>query len=475
VKQPLRDIAKMTVGDVSFKDGKISAELECAEPIRFAMLCGNGRVQYIHGREGEVASRFRESETHAVFEVSAFYPKTLLSKEFRLSVPGVEEAEWAFGEKVTKGPVKFTSWISAWAEPVFLRLPKSALDGAVMEIDYQDAFRGSIPLAATFARGAYVTGGKKGIQFSAARFRGQSFYPAVWNANRCGFSVAPDADRGSMMYHVQVTTMSGKTWRSAPLVAGRDLPPVLEYDFSTAAGNAVFPRSGERFFCGTAGGPHTPATLWNRGPSTKGFIPAGSPYWSTMENGCPEREVQDDGSVALLFDGKDDYVSLPHGLIPDSTDFSLSVYVFPTRSDRRELVFASRTVGGGGALWGVWHEKGRMYAAWTSMDPDGVDKGYCEVSVGNALNAGAWNVITVGRKAGKLELRVNGVSVSKPCGKVAAYTTACILGGWPDKGFLPFTGKIRNFAVRHLNGTDTASVDPKTYQGRFLASIDAGF
>ena len=450
VKQPVRDIAKMSVGEVSLADGRIVARLECSDPIRFAMLCGNGRIQYIHGRKGETATRFRETAEYAVFEISPFYPKTLLSRDFRLSVSGVKNAEWAFGDKVTRGTEKFTSWISSWAEPLFLRIPVESLPGAKLVVDYQDRFKGEIPLAAAFVKGTYVVGGRKGIQFAVARFKGQCQYPAVWNGRRCDFSVSPDSDRESMMYHVQVTTMSGKTWRSAPVVAGRTLPPVLEYDFSDVAGNAILPRSGERFFCAVAGGPHTVASLWNRGPSTKGVVPAGSAYWDAVEDGCPRRERQDDGSVALVFDGVDDYVSLPHETIPAVSGFELSLEILPRRDNRKEMVFASRSIEGGGSLWGVWHEGGRLFAAYTSMDPDGIDKGWCEVSVRGALKYGVWNRIAVSLRAGELEVSANGAKTSKPCGGRAAYTTDCILGGWPGKGFNPFSGKIRNFAVRHL-------------------------
>ena len=84
------------------------------------------------------------------------------------------------------------------------------------------------------------------------------------------------------------------------------------------------------------------------------------------------------------------------------------------------------------------------------MDPDGIDKGWCEVSVRGALKYGVWNRIAVSLRAGELEVSANGAKASKPCAGRAAYTTDCILGGWPGKGFNPFTGKIRNLAVRHL-------------------------
>lgn len=449
VKQPIRDLAPMIESAVAFDGEKIRVALECAEPIRYAMLCGNGRIQYIHGRPDEPASLFRESAEHAVFEVSPFYPKTLLGKKFRLSVPNAEGAEWAFGDKVTRGRDKFTGWISQWAEPIFLRLPKSALPAAKLEIDYPGVYRGEIPLAAAWKKGAYVVSGTNGIQFAAARFRGQCQYPQAWNGNRCDFSVTPDADRGSMMYHVQITTMSGRTWRSAPLVKGVSRPPELVYDFSEAAGNALFPQSGERFFCAVAGGPHTVASLWNRGPTAKGVIPASSAYWQTVVDSCPRREVQNDGSAALVFDGRDDYVSLPHETIPATSGFELSMKVYPERAGGKEMIFASRIIDGGGSLWGVWHDAGRVSAAYTSKNPDGVDKGWCEVSTPCPLKPGAWNEISVRLAGGKLELSVNGASVSKPCTGGAAYVTDCILGGWPGKGFLPFAGKVRKLAVRH--------------------------
>lgn len=71
VKQAIRDQLRLTKADLALKDGRFTASFAADEPIRFAMLCGNGCIQYVQGRPGSAVERFRDSgDDWAVFQIS---------------------------------------------------------------------------------------------------------------------------------------------------------------------------------------------------------------------------------------------------------------------------------------------------------------------------------------------------------------------------------------------------------------------
>ena len=477
VKQPIRDLARMERTDVDFADGKVSASLACAEPIRYAMLCGNGDILRIHGRPG-LADRFVEDASNAVFMLSGTKWKGISRRwEFfrtaQCSVPGVPEAEWTLGAsaKVQRGVAFPISWIAMYAEPLFLRVPKARLADARLSVSLPQTIDGEIPLGAAFAQGACSMGATGGVQVTAARLDRQPFYPDALDGKTCGFEDAPVPNRASIAYFVQVVTMSGKTWRSRPFVQeaadGRAtlrvpsatdgtkdvvLPavrvPRLEYDFSPVAGDVIRVRTGERRWFGMAGGPFVQALLRNRGPGTVDVIDflRETEYLRTAVDSHPRRERQPDGSWAFVFDGWDDYAGFPWETIPQFSAWRLSFEVWPARTDRREVVYAARFSESNGSLWGVYNDRGRVLVGYAGF-PTRTE--WTAVVSPAILSTNAWNSVEVTLDGRRLSLSVNGTPpAEKPCLLPGKSTSVSILGGFPGRDAF-FKGRIRNLSVDH--------------------------
>ena len=248
VKQAIRDQLRLTKADLALKDGRFTASFAADEPIRFAMLCGNGCIQYVQGMPGSAVERFRDvGDDWAVFQISPVcvgrhdlsgrYGKEAKKKgsgkreegrgeRYTLSVPGVAEAEWLYVNSVTNGETLALDDINEHATPpIFLRVPKAKLPGLKLKVDYLKLFRGEVPLDVAYGKTSYSVGKSiKSMQVTVTRFPLQARYPSVANANEVSFSVPVDADRDTMTYHAQLVGMSGRVWYSKPFVVEKPGP-----------------------------------------------------------------------------------------------------------------------------------------------------------------------------------------------------------------------------------------------------------
>ena len=443
VKAALRDMAPMEKCDVSLKDGVVSADVACASPIRYAMVCGGGEILYIHNPEDRI-DRFREDATTAVFQVSfvSCRKKPAAERRFRLDLGDVPEAEWIMGRDVSRGPSYVPRSLSIVSEPVYLRLPLGRVATAVMHASFNDIIEGDIPVRAAYEKGAYAIGAPGSSQVALARLNRQASYPSVWNRRTASFSFRPEPDRKSMAYVVQVVTMDGKEWRSGPLVWGDvSRTRTLDYDFSPECGDVVRPKSGERSFFGMLGGLYSTATLRNRGPATGGAHEKSNAEWDPR----PRREADPDapGLWRLVFDGKDDLVGFPTELLPQNSPWEASLEFRPD-------VLGGYLVGamheGIGSLWGVFpKEDGSLVAGYLGHY---CPNGYAAVSVpkGSVKN-GEWNSLLIRHTGKLLEVVLNGKSYSEPALMPGSRPSSVVLGGSPEVRSY-FKGMIRKFSVR---------------------------
>ena len=474
VRQPIRDLAFPVKCEIRKDGSRMSANFISDEPIRYAMLCGNGCIQYVQGRPGSSVERFRESEERAAFQISPVCVGRHKAKDrpFVYRVRGAESAEWMYIGAVGKGESFSVDEINGHGTPpIYLSLPKSELKGKVLDVEYPDLpFQAEIPLDVAFERRAYSVGtSMKAMQVTVARFPLQARYPSVANAKVVSFSVDCDADRNSMMYHVQFVTMSGKTWFSRPFVeeakdpSGKirvwnamkeksetfSLPsariPSVRFDFSPVMGNVVGNQGNERHWFGMLGGPYSSANLWNRGARTEGAVdkPCAAALNEAVSSvpGCVR---EPDGSWSLEFDGVDDFANVPCELWPTFGGCTVEMDVRPeTNMTHRGSLWANRF---GLFDLGVLAD-GTMQVGFHSMGKERMD-----VKDGPRLSLGEWNHVKIVSDADRLTLYVNDVDpVCMPIQMPALNTMGVMIGGYPDKsvdrGF--FRGRIRNLRVDH--------------------------
>jgi len=473
VKQPIRDLAPLTRAEFKMDGRRATVAFASSEPIRYAMLCGNGCIQYVQGKDGAVENRFREDADHAVFQVS---PITVGrhrlepddKKPYMYVVAGVPEAEWLYMRNVTTGETFTCNDINEHASPsIYLRLPKAKLKDARLAVEYaQLGFKGEIPLQVAYDRLAYSVGrSKKAMQVTVARFMRQARYPSVADANEVSFSVDADDDRATMMYHAQVVTMSGMVWYSHPVIREKEgslaamrcwnamteraetltLPaarvPEMVWDFSPVAGNVMGVASGERHWFGLLGGPYSSATLWNRGARTEGAVDKPCAlFLDTRDDSLPRRVQEADGSWALEFDGVDDFANVPCEVWPTFGGCTLEMEVMPA---------LDRT--GRGPLWANFfglfdlgvEKNGALSASFWQFG-----SGPTPEARGAKLAPGKWTHIRLVNDAEKIVVWQDGVkTIEFPIQMPASNTMGAMIGGFParDRGF--FKGKIRNLSV----------------------------
>lgn len=461
IHQPLRDLAPVEVSSrISFAGGRISAALKCAEPIRYAFVCGNGQIQHVAGDPRSGCVRFREDASNAVFAISGISPAFIDRKRFAYRLSGVSSAEWLDWKGVHTGMVFKTDWLSKIGDPYYVRIPAGEVRNAVLDIDFGKVFKGRVPLAAAFKDGAYALGGAKGVQFAVTRFRRQSRYPSVANRAEVSFDVPVDGDRSSMMYHVQVVTMSGKTWRSRPFVSEPETPPVtmtvksaydgslrpvviprsrvprIEYDFASDTGDFIPTADRHLHFATVLGGQYSFATLWNRSSAGGTDAPIGVwPDWKKTVRTAPSRVDEASGADSLDFDGVDDFVIFPWESIPQNSGYRIFFDLLPSETEGRMALFVSKM------LLNVSIEDGTLYVA-----APGVKK----VSTGLELPKGRWSRVMLAHLGDRFEVRVDGKSFSAPAKLPATFMSPVSFGApMQGSGMKPFRGRLRNVVIDH--------------------------
>lgn len=446
VKQPLRDLAKMSRTEVGVDSaGRITADLVSEEPIRYAMLCGDGCIQYIHAPDDPV-SRFRSSEETATFAIAPYVWRRLGGDKMSYRVEGVPEAEWLMSPdtlNICRGEQVSLPEISMWMPSHYLSIPRSRLDAAVLKLELPGRLEGSVPLKEVAASGGWAVGGSNGLEIAVSSFGRQATYPAALNQRECSFAVKPDLLGRSGVFFVQVVTMSGKTWRSKPLTIG-DLTAKtrLDYDFSPRTGDAIWSKSGERRFCGMSGGPFQLLTQFNRGATAEG--PFGASQIAALAAGehetHPQRKFVPEVGWAFFFDGEDDYLGFPQGTIPPNGGFVLSFDVFPERMSDEEFIMGAQNEGRG-SLSGVSFCKGFL-----RLDYMGLNFEHTSFPTGLKVESGRWNHIEIVNTVDRLRVTVNGQTAERDSCHPGRSYTALAVGG---DGRHWFRGGLANLKIEH--------------------------
>jgi len=474
VKQPLRDLAPVTCREFALKDGKLHADISCGSPIRHAMLCGNGWIQYIHN-PASACSRFREDDEHAVFTI-ATTREISVTNSYSFQVSGIPEAEWLSWKREERGERFEFDRFFVDNPNVFLRIPRSRLADARLAIKARGVMPDAeVSLSEVSRLGAWATGGGKyGAECAVARFRLQSRYPSSLKARECRFAIAPDADRNSMMYHLQVVTMDGKTWRSRPIVMEKSdgirrtqlvqsalkerpvecvLPrariPRLEYDFSPEAGDVMRPASGERHFFGILGSTAALASLWNRGSSLEGPFPRGSMFWRQSKGSQPLRKKGDSGAWELVFDGVDDFVSFPHETVPQwaAATIVLEFCQSGTGAARKETLFTVRHADRIG-LYEIVLDRGEVVVSGYVAAPRDHGRPF-EFRTGLRAAPEEWHSLVARHDGTDMLVTMDGETARKPVTMLAVFMNTAILGGTPSNDSSFFSGRVRRLVIDH--------------------------
>lgn len=339
---------------------------------------------------------------------------------------------------------------------IYLAISKSDIADAVLDFEFDNA-KFAVPVRDIFKNKMISRPFTNGLHFTISPYRKQIDMPYHLKQKTAEFSVQVWPEIGSELYHLRVTTVSGKTYRTQPLlvpeginktpqklrvfsdekqqpidvqVAG-DRIPEIAYDFDPSRG-AVLLTSAGRPFWATLGGYAQTVTGRGAHPGLfRGYpkeVASSAPAWSKDESGKP----------TLVFDGIGTYLVLPREALPWRGSWSFKMEIKPDDSRDQTLlinrILHSRLMGLKLSI-----VDGKLNAMFRPADARFESK----------LNVPAdqWSTIEATYDLQNLTLKVDGRSESFPLTMPAYNVGFTVIGN--DVQNASFKGQLRAISIRH--------------------------
>ena len=477
-KHPLRDQLKPKKAHFSYKNGKFEVDFEAGEVLRTAALNLNGDIVYLYDRDDRIG-KFRDDADHAVFAIDNISWKSAVFKNSGFSVPGIPEAEWLYRNDIICGEKVRYSWINTGDCPYYLRIPRKKLDGAKLRVVVENYFDGEIDLADVARKKVRSVCGAGGHQLTVSVFQRFARYPRLIGEKACRFEAAlPLGEMGSDAVFFHAVGMSGKTYRSEPIVvepasanvpvklfsAAKNAPvvkeipssrvPRIEYDFSPASGSCIRPVDGKRYFFGMLGSGYALATQRNRSQANLGDplshhakLDAVIRTQGMKAASAPAQVRQPDGTWALDFAGEKKYAAFPAETVPGWSEFVLSAEIKPrhvTGSRQRVICTHDGGPGDSGGLYGVFIEPDGTLR----VDYAGLQAEHTGFRTPLKFKNDEWNKLRIHYAVDKLYVELNGERAETDCCAPARHPLSLVLGGYPG---VFFDGLIRNLSIDHTS------------------------
>lgn len=466
VKQPLRDLMKCRVAfhmGEARADGTRIAEVEVTanEPIAYVEVLDNDDTIYSHSPQTALPREDEQNFTLS-FLWQSFRPVPLSGTIGMKHASGV----WTSGS-ASVHPEHMLSFNGStanhWPQEAFLKLPKSELDQAVLAIQMPGIFEGEIPVKKIIDRGAVGLPGPDGFNLVISRYVRQSKIPVHANQTEIKFSIPVLPDLPASVLHVQIVGLSGDLYRSKPIRLGTQDPtlkstvvysdsssrpvaitadsiPDIDYDFDPENGSILRTSAG-RSFWGILGGYAPQATRRGGGESRDGtpFMRL-SDYPTGMHDAHPDWVSLNDGRFALQFDGKGNFVTLPQGVIPRRSAFTITMDIKPETIEGRQTLISNRSYYPGS--FGFEMVNGRLRTSFL-----GENESLSSVDSDLNIAPGKWQKLVISYDGRQLKFAVDGVT-SKPIPVKGPgyYDTLSVLGGF-NKAW--FRGQIKSLSISH--------------------------
>ncbi len=472
VKTPLRDLLKaQNVSlQVSAPDAHntrtATARFATNEPLAYVELIENGDVVY----SASANDQWRENADQVVLSLT-WQSHHATSKP--LVVPGSITLQNSTGRwlsfdgrnaPVIKGQTVTGIKSGVWQRRVLVAIPRSDIDKATFQVDLPGLYQGAVPVRDLMTKNVFGIAGEQRFNLVLSRYVRQLSMPNHLKTQQADFSVPILPDLKNSVLHLQAIGVSGKTYRSQPVVLSETAAqtkkievysntknaivtadvaannvPDIRYEFSPANGSALLTDAGRPFW-GIMGGFFTQVT--ERGGGESGD---GTPFISST--GYPEKAVQsapkwvkDEGSDALQFDGIGNFLSLPQGVTPRRTGHTIEMDIKPESSTGKQIIIAHRSYYPGSLT--VYTENGVLKADYL-----GEKKSASNLNSQLTLPAGQWSKLKIRCNQNQLIFEVDGkVSRTLTVPGPGVYETATVVGGYGENWF---KGVIKSLGISH--------------------------
>lgn len=496
VKQPLRDLiqpeqATFTAGGYDPDTGimTVNGSFDCAEKIALAEVLEDDDVVYAVDPADEF---YRGKAGHALMwiEYRSLYYGTEKVKniEGTIAITG-GSGKWfqkTEGYGISPGvsndvvgatTVKVKSQVSAHVRGLLVAIPEKDAGQASLDFDF-NLFKTKIPVRKIMDRDIYSEE-FDGVTLTVSRYFKLPDMPFHLDRNSCAFTAQVRPETKASLIHMRVTTKSGKTFRSMPLlvpgttggametlrvysdVEGKagDVKvqkirvPDLAYGFNEDRGTMFYTGAGRPFWGQLGGFVDTSTGRGGNGASAESLFAHSNAeqYPDKVKNAGPQW-VNKDGKLALQFDGYGNFVVLPREALPRHGAFTMSFELMPLSKKNQYLFVCGKNSSltlylKEGKLGGYYIAEGhRRYDLDTDLE----------------VSPGKWSKIELVYDFEQMRISVNGEKRVKPCQGPGDNIGSCGFGGYgkttEDKEYGGnswwFEGYLSSFRIVHNAPSD---------------------
>ncbi len=470
VKQPLRDLATSEHWEFVMEgpdDGHytVTGSFRCNEPLAsLEVLEDDDEVRAV-----DVTDEYPDRDDTMLLRVDI---RSYERHEFvgRMWIDGADaqfhtktDGRYFFNEG---NGVRANMWLGQWRRVFFASIPREqALDGT-LHLDFT-VLKGEVPLSRLRTEGLYSQHFKPDIQVTLEDFQREPDLPPHIDANEASLQFTIPPRRPHAVFHLRAITVSGKTWRSAPVIIPGVEPagpvtldvysdtlgettqvqvdesaiPDLDYRFAPENGSLMYTDAGVPF-CGQIGGRANAVTYVGGGEAGGMGNPFhnGGLYPQEYSSTAPEW-VEADGKPALRFDGVGNYIVFPREVTPRRGAWTLSFEIKPT-SEKKQILWRHHGHYIGSVT--VYLEDGELWSTY-------VDHHLNTTTQRPALTVplNEWSRVEISYDLDTMVFEVNGqTSEALPAPGPGLYIGTSIFGGH-GAGTEYFEGSLRALRVVH--------------------------
>ncbi|MDF1816702.1 MAG: laminin G domain-containing protein [Verrucomicrobiales bacterium] len=460
VKQPLRDLLHPGTATLAWRDDHtLTAGVKSSEPLALIELLGDDDEVYTYDPQDEFFGRDPD-KVRLLVEFRSINNQTVNGT---LTLRGAT-AEWfSNGAPPVPDPgqaqtVQLIRPVSVHQRQIYLAIPNKDIASGELHIEFD---KGSLvlPLREIVEKQMIARGFAGGIHLSVKTCHRQLDLPASMEVTEANFKVPVQPEIATGQFHLRLTSTSGKTWRSRPVVSPSPNPdraqtlrvfsderqepvdlqiaasriPSLRYHFTPRHGAVLLTEAGRPFWA-TLGGFSNSTT--GRG-TVNGLFSENYP--AEIERSEPQW-VEDGGTHCLEFDGHGTYLELPREALPWHGAFTLEFEVKP-KTDRDQVLLVNGALGrrhglrldiqDGRLLASFWDAKWKTHSLHTRL----------------RVPPETWTKIRVRRDFETITLNVGESSKSFPVTHPAGNTGFTVFGaGWKGNAF---AGRLRGLVIDH--------------------------
>lgn len=467
--------AEFTVSPLPDKKFEVGGKFLFKENVRYLELLENGRCIYSFTAPGEPT--WRDDREYAALEISLMSALRPIkcSGEISITAP---EAAWKTAQvvnsavRIEKNRVHFRNMtLSNWETRAVAAIPRKKLAGCQVKVAIPGFCEQSFSFEDLLKLENYAIYGKNGFVLSFSRQGRQEIHPRPQDRKDFAFSVVVTQEKADSVLMFQAVTPEGRQFRSKAFCLNRggnvplrtvavwsdtekrpvklqvsaDRTPEIDYLFTDRHGSTLPAEAGRNFWASRGG--YTMHSTGKGGGATSfygiGNLPATGNYSVNVVCGMPELRREDSKNI-LYFDGIGNYITLPQGVIPRRTAFSMELTVCPDEDFSGNcLLIGSQTCRGTHSGLRIYLRKG--FLCYEFMDRN---QELTWRETGIQIPNGRWTALKITRDLENIIFELDGKTAgSFPCPNPGIFDTLAVVGG-SGKGGDYFKGKIGKLKVR---------------------------